>query len=91
MPICPKCHKEINGLVNFVSGEKKFDLILLENGDTHYEEVDFYEDNKTNDYECPLCSEVLFTDEDKATEFLKGQDELQQIVAEKLNKIKEEK
>ena len=91
MPKCPKCHKEVWKLLNYVSGEKKFDLILLEDGDTHYEEVDFYEDSQTNDYECPECLEVLFGSEDEAIKFLKGQDELQQIVAEKIKEDEKEK
>lgn len=90
--ICPKCHKEIESLNNYVSGENHSTFSLSEfDGKTirDYDFGEFQTDGKTNDFECPECQEVLFTDEDKATKFLEGQDELQQIVAEKINKIKE--
>ena len=87
MVICPKCKKEIDSLNNFQSGEAHYHLWI--NGNSpHYEEKEFQPDNKVNDYECPECSEVLFTDEDKAIAFLKGGDELQSIVEEKIKLIK---
>ncbi len=69
--ICPKCKEEIEHLNNWVSGERKYRF----DGYT-YEEEDQYSfgDGKTEDYECPECSEVLFTDEEEATKFLKGEE-----------------
>lgn len=64
---CPKCGKKIEYLRNFQSGENAYDY----NGE-EYDTPDFYPSGDVNDYECPLCSEVLFTDEDKAREFLLG-------------------
>jgi len=67
MSKCPECKKEITKLNNFVSGEKIFSF----DGD-NYDERDFIEDSKTNDYECPECKEVLFKDEEEVVEFFKG-------------------
>jgi len=71
MPKCPRCGEEIDYLRNWQSGETEYRL--FSNGT--YEGEDFVEDNKVNDYECPECSEVLFTDEEKAIAFLKGKEE----------------
>lgn len=68
MPKCPKCGKEIDCLNNWESGEMEYCLSL--NG---YEGKDFVEDGKVNEYECLECSEVIFTDEEKAIAFLKGE------------------
>jgi len=90
MPICPKCNKEIEKLINFTSGENRYNVWLL-NNEPYYQLDTFIGYVKIDEFECPECLEVLFTDETKAVEFLKGYDELQTIVSEKLNKIKEEK
>ena len=88
MPRCKFCKKEIDRLVNFTSGLNRYDF-WVDNDMPDYQFDTFIEDNKTNDYECPECQEILFNDEEEATAFLKGQDELQRIVAEKLKQIKE--
>ena len=67
MAICPKCKKEIGYLVNWQSGENRYDY----NGED-YEHQDFIPNDATNDYECPECNEVLFKGEDSARKFLKG-------------------
>ncbi len=72
MPKCPKCGKEIDCLRNFQSGENAYDF-YVEDGDTHYELDEFQPDNNINDYECPECSETLFTDEEEARKFLLGE------------------
>ncbi len=87
MAVCPKCKQKIESLNNYESGEMKSYL----NEDGGWEEDCFQGDGKTNDFECPECSEVLFKDEEKAIAFLKNKDELQEIMAEKLNQIKEKK
>lgn len=63
---CPKCGKEIEYLVNWVAGEKSYEF----DGET-YDSDDFMDNCTVNDYECPECSETLFTDEEKAKKFLK--------------------
>jgi len=93
VPICPKCHKEIDYLKNYVSGENSYTFSLSEfDGKTisDYDFGEFQTDGKTNDYECPNCSKLLFTDEEKARAFLEGQDELQKIVKEKIEKDKKD-
>jgi transcription initiation factor IIE alpha subunit len=69
MSTCPKCGVEIHQLNNFQSMESKYSLD--EKGD--YEFRESFDAGNTNDYECPECSEVLFTDEDKALEFLQSE------------------
>lgn len=68
---CPKCDMEINSLKNVQSGDMDYDLSLL-NDEIHYESGEFLVDNKYNEFWCPCCSGVLFTDEEKAIKFLKG-------------------
>ncbi len=85
MSICPKCKKEIDYLNNYTSGENKYNF----DGDNYNQDGDFQPDYKVNDFECPECSEILFTDEVKAIAFLKNEDELQSIIKEKIKQIKE--
>jgi len=71
MAICPECKKDIDYLKNYQSGEKYYWLTVGKNG-SEYEDRGFDADCGTNDFECPECSEVLFTDETKAVRFLRG-------------------
>lgn len=68
---CPKCNEKIDYLKNYQSGECLCELSIL-NDEQQYEEKGFQPDNQVNEYECPECSKVLFTDEEKAIAFLKG-------------------
>jgi DNA-directed RNA polymerase subunit RPC12/RpoP len=68
MAVCPKCKKVIDTLINWVSGENKY----YYRGEDCTEFEEFVEDGKTNDYECPECSAVLFKNDEKAKKFLKG-------------------
>ena len=63
---CPKCKKEIDHLKHYTSGEMYFILDTDEN----YEEVEFQADGKVNEYECPECQKVIFTDPYKAEKFM---------------------
>ena len=58
----------VNYLNNYQSGENHYKL----ESSGEYEFKTFLEKGTTNDFECPECSEVLFTDETKAIQFLKG-------------------
>ena len=89
MPICPKCKSNIDGLKNIVSGSQRYDMFLDGSGRVHYEKVDFVGDDSVNEWWCPECSEVLFTSEEEAEKFLKDKDELKELVAEKIKKIRE--
>lgn len=84
MSICPKCKEEIESLKNYVSGEE----LYIFDGNNYEQDGDFQPDNKVNDFECPECNDVLFTDEEKATNFLQNTDELTELVKEKINKNK---
>ena len=84
--ICPNCKEEINGLVSFESGENKKN-VYIDNNKLEWNEEYFYDDGKVNDYECPECNEVLFTNEEEAISFLKNEDELQKMIKEKLKQI----
>ena len=71
MPKCPKCGAEIDHLINWSEAEQKFILRLTEKGTPNYEYVDTVPKDR-NEYECPKCHEVLFTDEEEAIKFLRG-------------------
>jgi len=75
MPKCPKCGKEIDYLRDFSPVWQEYKMIIDENGDAHYEFVDdsLPIDTIDDEYECPECGEVLFTDEEEAVKFLKGE------------------
>lgn len=65
---CPKCEKEIDKLHNIQSGEMVYDF----DGENYERNrhQDFFTDDRVNTWNCPECDEVLFTDEEKAKEFL---------------------
>jgi len=86
MPKCPNCGKGIEYLNHFQSGETKYEF-SVDQGDPCYEEEEFIANNETNDYECPECHKVLFTDEEKATEFLKSYDEDKALAKEASKKV----
>ena len=65
MAKCPKCNAEISHLVNWQGGENRY---TFDGKDYEFDEFVF--GDSVNDYECPECSEVLFTSEDEAREFL---------------------
>jgi len=71
MPKCPKCGEEIDYLKHCQSGRE---IEYIEEAYHHVKIVDqeFIDDGKVNDYECPKCNKVLFTDEVEAIAFLEG-------------------
>jgi len=87
MPICPNCKEEIKELLAYSEVVNTFELD--EKGEPSCygnEQIEGY-----TGFECPECHERILDTEAEAIEFLKGYDELQKVVSEKLNKIKEEK
>lgn len=70
---CPKCKRKIDKLCNWVSGESKKYMVLNDEGELEetFGGLDFEQDDKTNDYECPFCSEVIAKTEEKAVKILK--------------------
>ena len=86
---CPKCKEEIDELYNYQSGEEKSRFFL--NGDEpNYDAIDFIGLGKTNDFECYKCGEILFTNEEDAIAFLKGEDEVVSLIKNQI-KIEEKR
>jgi hypothetical protein len=71
-PRCPKCNAELYHLQHYESGENHYHFSLNDDGTKHYETEEFQGNGEVTDYECPYCSEVLTTNEDKAREILGG-------------------
>lgn len=67
MTKCPACGKEINYLSKWESVEGEYRLYP----DGRLEQMTLSRDGKTNEYGCPKCQKVLFTNETDALEFLK--------------------
>ena len=88
MPICPKCKKEIEELIYIESGYKVYTCYYsdLMKG-LKYDEEEYEADDVVMEYKCPECNEVLFTDCEKALEFLKYNDELSRLISNKLKKV----
>ena len=87
MPICPNCKAKIKELLAYSEVVNTFELD--KNGEPY-----FYGNDQIEGYtgfECPECHERIFDTENEAIEFLKNKDELQEIMVEKLEQIKENK
>lgn len=68
---CPNCHKEIDTLRHFQTGEMSYKF-WVQNGLPYYEQDEFNEDNKMIEWECPECHKVVAKTEEQATNILKG-------------------
>jgi len=91
MGVCKNCGKVINYLRQVSSGIEKCDIFYNKKEKLiDWKNEEFESDGIVRIFYCPECNEELDFDEQQAEEFLKEEDELQQIVAEKINKIKEE-
>jgi len=74
MSKCPKCGKEIDYLRDFSPMWQEFKMTIDKIGDAHYELVDNSTPmDRDDEYICPECGEVLFTDEEEAVKFLEGE------------------
>lgn len=69
MKKCKKCKEEINYLINVCSGYMVYSF------DGDYGDSDFEIDGNVNNFECPNCNEVLFTNEEEANDFLNSKEE----------------
>jgi len=69
---CPKCKKEINHLHNVSALWHQWDMTLDKEGYADYEERKSWSADRENTWMCPECDEDLFTDENDAIKFLKG-------------------
>jgi len=74
MPNCPKCGKEIDHLREWDKVWRGFDFTIGEDGLPDYDELNnnYPEADGDNEWECPECNTVLFYDQERAIEFLKG-------------------
>jgi len=70
MSVCPKCGVEIDHLNAYSRGETLYTFILDGSGEPRYLKKEVIPSCDPDDYECPKCHEVLFTDEEEATKFL---------------------
>jgi len=74
MPKCPKCEKEIDRLKNLYPVWQELEFKIDESGNPHYHLVDnAIPMGKDEKYICPECFETLFTTEEEAVKFLKGE------------------
>jgi len=72
MPVCPKCGKKIDFLINYVRNiTEEFRTTLNNRGEPEYEYVDTFLSGSDSVYACPECDEDLFDSEEEAVEFLK--------------------
>ncbi len=75
MPKCPECKTKITHLFQYSRCTEKSWVALNKEKEIEAEPVEtFYDDNEEN-YECPECSVVLFTDWDDAELFLHGKED----------------
>ena len=74
MPKCPRCEKEIDHLRCFVKMKDEKYVTLGKDGRLKFEDMNnmFPADGGEvgDDYECPECQYVLFTEDDLARRFL---------------------
>jgi len=70
VPTCPKCKSEIDELICWAVGKRKY-IFTAYDGVPNYEDWHEFRDTNQNTYECPECNEVLFKREEEAIDFLK--------------------
>ena len=74
MPVCPKCGKEIDHLINFEKRWEEFQFRLSAEGEPVYEQTgETVPGDDPGEYECPECNNILFYDHLSAVAFLKGE------------------
>jgi len=75
MPICPKCGTRISYLIYITDVHEKRELRLFSNNELNFSSpfsLSFDSFSKKY-FECPKCEEVLFTKQENAVNFLKGE------------------
>lgn len=79
MPKCPNCKEEINSLNYY--GMAEATVTIDDEGAfmASYQDVELLSSN--GEYECPICTEVIFSDDDEAILFLQS-DTVKEIVKE---------
>jgi len=71
MPKCPKCGEDIDYLINYCKKPACFIFEVNEKGYPAYSLESEAENYVDEEYVCPECDEVLFTDEQDAIKFLR--------------------
>lgn len=73
MAKCPKCGKEIDHLRDFSPVWQEFRAFIGKAGLLDFEDTDNEcpMDSHDDEYECPECAQVLFTNAEQAQKFLK--------------------
>jgi len=75
MPKCPSCGVNTSYLVHYVNLPPRESLFCLVEGKPRYEPMEKkIEDDAIDEYQCPECSTTLFTEEEAAVAFLKGEE-----------------
>lgn len=90
MAVCPKCKKVIGILYRRESGVE-LSKFFIDGDVVDYNDEEFLSDGTRLYFECPKCWEILFEDVDEAVDFLSNKDELQELVAEKIENINKKK
>lgn len=85
MAICPKCKEVVEELKYSAKKECWGYLSVDDRGFADYDENECG-DWSDEEYLCPECDELLFTNGREAEKFLKDTDKLKEIVQEKINK-----
>ena len=92
MPICPKCKKIISHLRQCRTGYEECEMFFNKKEDwIDWKNEEFIGDGNLLEYHCPQCDRELDFSEEEAEEFLENKDELQEIIAKKIeiNKSKQ--
>jgi len=87
--VCPKCKKKIEYLNQRTTGVEKCEVFFNEKENyIDWRDEEFDSDGIVLLFNCPECDNELDFGEEEAHKFLKEKDELQELVAEKINKDK---
>lgn len=74
MATCPECEKKVDHLRTFSRVEQAYVFKLGSDGmGSYFSTGASYSLDIPDDYECPECANVLFTDEEMAQSFLLGE------------------
>lgn len=75
MATCPKCRETIDYVRQFTQGEQETEIHYHQKAEEVYHEIITFhprEDDHADDFECPVCSEVLFYDLEEAEKFIRS-------------------
>jgi len=74
MPVCPKCGEEIGHLMGYARVWQEYKMSIDREGDEWCEFTGLSTStNDSDEFNCPECTRLLFTDIEEAKRFLKGE------------------